>query len=57
MWGEVVSNDYRCGKVPVAQCDVRVRIRSLLAVHHLDANEITWWERNASMGSDMRGPH
>ena len=40
----MTKSERRCGPVHQKECDVEARMRSVLAVHHLNASEISWWD-------------
>jgi len=43
VWESEMKKDRRCVDTPGPECDEAVRMRTVLAVHHLDAAGITWW--------------
>lgn len=45
LWGAVMRSreSGRCGARTLANCSTADRMRTLLAVHHLDGEGIAWW--------------
>ena len=53
---QIVKNNQRCVDTSVSACDAAVRLRTVLAVHHLEAKGIMWWSNETEkVYADARG--